>query len=451
MERAMATFDQESELLLARRTYGLLTLVAWSAAAWGNPATAAQTDDSTWTLGLSGEARERFESSRDPVFGLSPAGDDDYLLHRLLLTADASIQGFRAQVQIVSGLTSGWQGQPPATQDDSVDLLQGFVEQSFGVGDGDLLVRAGRQELSLGSSRLISVRESPNIRRAFDGVRASWSLHSGARVDAFALRPVSPERGGFDDRSASAQTFWGLYGTADVPGVEGLKADLYYLGLRREDAVFTQGRATELRHSVGSRLFGERDSTDWNIEGVWQWGSFGDASIRAWTLSADVGYRWADLPLSPRVGIKMDAISGDRNPADRRLETFNPLFPKLPYFSEANVATPANLLDVQPSFTFNVAPEATLSLSWNALWKQARADAFYAPPLSPVPGTAHSAGLAIGTQESLNLDWKLSKRLGLGAAYIRFDPRAVTRDAGGSSGSFVAVWVQMLVSSDSQR
>jgi hypothetical protein len=430
---------------LTRRSSELLALAAWSVAAWGNPA------DSAWTFGVSGEARERFESSRDPVFGLSPAGDDDYLLHRILLTADArNFKGFRAQVQIVSGLTSGWEGQPPPTQDNSVDVLQAFIEQSYGAGQGYLLVRVGRQELSLGSSRLISVRESPNIRRAFDGVRASWSFPSGARVDAFALQPVSPERGGFDDRSSSAQTFWGMYGTADVPAVEGLHADLYYLGLRREEAVFTQGRATEVRHSVGFRLFGERDRADWNIEGVWQWGSFGDASIRAWTISAELGYRWADVLLSPRFGIKMDAISGDRNPADRRLETFNPLFPKLPYFSEANVATPANLLDVQPSFTINVAREATLSLSWNALWKQARADAFYAPPLAPVAGTAHSAGRAIGTQASLNLDWKLSKRLGLGAAYVHFDPREVTRDAGGSSGSFFAIWMQMLMSNDSQ-
>jgi len=434
-----------------RRICDLFALGVWSAAAWGAPP-ASLAHDSAWTLGLSGEARERFESSRDPVFGLSPSGDDDYLLHRLLLTADArNVEGFSAQVQIVSGLTSGWEGQAPPTQDDSVDLLQGFIEQSFSVRDGDLLVRAGRQELSLGSSRLISVRESPNMRRAFDGVRASWSLHSGGRVDAFALRPVSPERSEFNDSSASAQTFWGLYGTTNVPGIKGLQADLYYLGLRREDAVFTQGRATEQRHSLGFRLFGARDHADWNFEGVWQWGSFGDASIRAWTLSADLGYRWADSPLRPRLGIKMDAISGDRNPADRRLGTFNPLFPKLPYFSEANVATPANLLDVQPSFTFDVTREATLSLSWNALWKQQRADAFYAPPLSPVRGTAHSTGRAIGTQASLNLDWKLSKSVGLGAAYVHFDPRDVTREAGGSSGGFVAIWVQMMMSSDSHR
>ena len=247
---------------MSRRTCELLALGVWSDAAWSAPPAASPSDDSAWTLGLSGEARERFESSRDPVFGLSPAGDDDYLLHRLLLTADArNIDGFRAQVQIVGGMTSGWEGEPPPTQDDSVDVLQAFIEQSFGAGEGNLLVRAGRQELSLGSSRLISVRESPTIRRAFDGVRASWILHSGAHVDAFALRPVSPARSGFDDRSASSQTFWGLYGTADVPRIPGLKADLYYLGLRREDAVFTQGRATEMRHSVGFR---DRKSTRLN-------------------------------------------------------------------------------------------------------------------------------------------------------------------------------------------
>ena len=40
----------------------------------------------------------------------------------------------------------------------------------------------------------------------------------------------------------------------------------------------------------------------------------------------------------------------------------------------------------------------------------------------------------MGTQTSLNLEWKLSKRLDLGAAYVHFDPREVTREAGGSSG-----------------
>src|SRR6185369_10088237 len=97
------------------------------------------------------------------------------------------------------------------------------------------------------------------------------------------------------------------------------------------------------------RAFGKRKSWDWNIEGAWQWGSFAPAQIRAWTISIDAGFEFTRLPLIPRLGLKADAISGDGNMEDLRLKTFNPLYPKLPYFSEANLATPANLLDFQPN------------------------------------------------------------------------------------------------------
>lgn len=45
-----------------------------------------------------------------------------------------------------------------------------------------LAVRVGRQELKLGSSRLASVRESPNVRRTFDGIRVSWTDECAAGV-----------------------------------------------------------------------------------------------------------------------------------------------------------------------------------------------------------------------------------------------------------------------------
>ena len=59
-------------------------------------------------------------------------------------------------------------------------------------------------------------------------------------------------------------------------------------------------------------------------------------------------------------------------------------FSAVPNFSEANLAAPANLLDVQPSVTLSLTDHLSCSFSWNALGKCAEADAFYAPPLSGV-------------------------------------------------------------------
>ena len=406
-------------------------------------AAGAADDEAQHWISLSGELRERFESSDNPVFGLSAPAHNDYLLHRIYLAVDVRAEGsFRARIETVSGTATGWDGDPPPTQDDPADVLQAYAETGFEAVGGHLLLRAGRQELKLGSSRLVSLRESPNIRRSFDGLRASWSTGRRTRVDAFVVRPVSPESGRFDDGSSSAQEFWGLYATLGLPRESPLAADIYYLGLEREGAVFSAGRATERRHTIGARLFGELAPLDLNLEGAWQWGSFGELDIRAWTLSADVGYTMATWRGSPRFGIKADVISGDRDAADHTLGTFNPLFPRLPYFSEANVATPANLVDVQPSVAFALPRHVTATLSWNALWKYARQDAFYAPPLSPVRGTAATGSNYIGRQLSLLAEWQASDHLNLSATYVWFEPGHFVEQAGGRSGNFGAAWAQ---------
>ncbi|HEV7607819.1 MAG TPA: alginate export family protein [Steroidobacteraceae bacterium] len=417
-----------------------------AAALLAAPAMAQETaadGDEPPAMTLSGELRERFETSDNPVFGLAEPAHNDYLLHRVYLAVDMHAGNrLGARIETVSGTATGWDGEPPPTQDDPADVLQAYAETGFEAGGGQLLLRAGRQELKLGSSRLVSLRESPNIRRTFDGARISWSSAGHTRLDAFFVRPVSPESGRFDDRSSAAQDFWGLYVTRAAAGENRLAADFYYLGLDREGAVFSAGRATERRHTIGARLFGELTPLDLNLEGAWQWGAFGDLDIRAWTLSADVGYvvsRWRG---SPRFGLKADVISGDRDPADRTLGTFNPLFPRLPYFSEANVATPANLVDVQPNITLTLPRRVAATLSWNGLWKYARQDAFYAPPLAPVRSTAASASNYIGQQLSLLAEWEANPHLNLSATYVYFEPGRFVREAGGQSGNFGAAWAQ---------
>jgi hypothetical protein len=398
----------------------------------------------SWSLDVSGQLRERFESSQNPVFGLSEPAQNDVFLHRAALSGDLRQgDGFRALVEVVGGYTSGWAGSPPPTQDDPLDVLQAFVETSLPLSNSEVVVRAGRQELTLGSSRLVSVRESPNIRRAFDGIRATWVRSEDTRVDVFVVRPVFPEDGLIDDRSSSERSFWGAYATFLPAVLGGAAMDAYYLGLRREDASFAQGQGRELRHSVGLRVFGESDGWDWNLEGVWQWGSFDAGRIRAWTLSLDAGYTFSTVPFAPRVGLKSDAISGDRDPLDDTLGTFNPLFPKLPYFSEANLVTPANLLDIQPSVSLSLTQRLNFSVSWNALWKYAKADAFYSPPLSAVDNTSMTSTTDIGRQVSTALEWNASDDLSLAATYVTFEPRGVARQARGRDGSFFMASIQL--------
>src|SRR5438477_3953925 len=108
--------------------------------------------------------------------------------------------------------------------------------------------------------------------------------------------------------------------------------ELYYLGLDRHGAKFDQGTGRELRHSVGTRIFGKPKPWDYNIEALYQSGTFDEGRIDAWTAASDTGFTFP-IPLDPRLGLKADIASGDRHPNAESLQTFNALFPRGAYFS----------------------------------------------------------------------------------------------------------------------
>jgi hypothetical protein len=417
-------------------------------------------------LTLGGELRERFQDTRNPAFGLpSPTRATD-AYHRAFLFADLHLgPHFRTFVELVNGETRGTTEKPSPFEQDPLDLLQAFADLIVPGGtSGAFTLRVGREDMMLGSSRLVSLRESPNVRRAFDGVRTFWESGTKRRVDAFLVRPVAPQVGVFDDGTDRTQLFWGVYTTSPVPPLGNFSVDLYYLGLDRQEAPFAQGLAPEHRHTVGARLFGKRTrfdwdlevidgvspshlpaeaaaSFDWDVEGAWQFGSFGAASIGAWLISSNWGYTFSDLSLSPRLGLKADAASGDGNLQDDRLGTFNPLYPALRYYSLVRLFEPANLLNLQPNVSADLARGVTANVAWSALWRESATDAFYAPPLVPVKGTA-TGDRFIGRQAHAILAWRATAHLTVVGNYAHFTPGGSVSEVGGRSGDFVLAFAQ---------
>lgn len=388
--------------------------------------------DTTLTLG--GEVRERAEFVRNPGFGLEQ-DSDTVLLHRAMLHADLRIADrARLFVQLGAFGFTGRAGEREPFDLDRLDIVQGFVDLSAPLGGGQATLRAGRQEISFGSSRLVGVREGPNVRRAFDGARVFWSGGEN-RIDAFYVRPVAIESGVFDDRTDHTEAFWGAYATVVVAGP--VKADLHYFGLRRDQGRFLAGLANERRHSVGARLFGESGGFDWDWEAVYQFGRFGDQQIRAWTVATDTGYTFSAVPLSPRIGLKADIASGDGSPGDGRLGTFNALYPKLPYFSEANLIAPANIVDVHPSITLDLGSGLGLDLGWNALWRHTTTDAIYGAPFNLVPGIAGQPGRFVGHQAIAGADWRAAPGLTFSGQYVHFWLGESLRRAGGRDVDFL--------------
>jgi hypothetical protein len=369
-------------------------------------------------LSFGGELRERSEYYSSPKFAVRGGGANVYLLHRLLLSGDLHVtRYFRAFVQLGNHLETGKHQLSP-TDVDRLDLQQGFGDVWLPMADGIApTLRTGRQEMAFGSQRLVSVREPPNIRRSFDGFRA-FDTFGNVRVDAFLTRPVQLKQQLFNDEPDHTQAFWGLYSTVTITPRLGL--DLYYLGLQNDKARFGTASGSEHRQTLGWRLFGNAAGWDWNFEGVGQFGDFSGQDIAAWTLASDSGYTLKNFPWTPRFGLKANIASGDDNPNDKTLGTFNPLFPKLGYFSEASLVAPSNFFDFQPSLTLAPRDDLSVSLGWDVLWRETTRDAVYTEPFTPVSGTAGRGSRSIGNQISLDATWEVDRHVEVKASYVHF-------------------------------
>lgn len=395
-----------------------------------------------WYLSLGGEARERYEYFDNYNWREQPR-DNGYSLQRFFLHGDAHFgDQVRLFGQFQSSLENGRSGGPrPAVDRNQLDLHQGFLDVALKTAGGaTVTVRSGRQELAYGSQRIVSVREGPNVRQSFDGFRIMY--RGDVAVDAIAVRPVQSNRYVFDDSTNHNQGLWGVYSVVPLPPATGAKADLYYLGLSRSLGAFDQGAARETRHSIGTRIWRAQGTLDYNFEFLYQWGSFGDGAIRAWTAASDTGYRAQSLPLAPRFALKADIASGDRDPNRPDLQTFNPLFPKGAYFSENGLVGPSNFINVNPSVEFHLQKRLTLTANWDFFWRESTQDGIYNNSVVLVRSGKSSQSRYIGSQPQLQCEWNVQRHLAVVAVYAHFLAGPFLRESGsGRDVDYLTTWV----------
>ncbi|MGV8671432.1 alginate export family protein, partial [Pseudomonas aeruginosa] len=157
--------------------------------------------ESAW-LQLGGELRYRADAVESPYFGMRGDADDSYLMQRLQAHADLYLLDGQLRLFTQVQNTRAWGKDTLGPPDESrTDIQQAFVDARFEVAGADLTTRVGRQEMAYGAQVLVTYRDVPNVRQAFDGVRLSVSWAADTRLDAFAVRPVRLGRDAFDDGS----------------------------------------------------------------------------------------------------------------------------------------------------------------------------------------------------------------------------------------------------------
>jgi hypothetical protein len=391
----------------------------------------------TW-LSLGGELRERFESYLNPNFGLHAPQSNAYLLHRLLLNADLHITDYvRAFVQFGETERIGDRGVTSTTDIDHFDVRQAFIDLRPPSPLGDAPVfRAGREELSFGFQRLIAVREGPNLRRDFDGLR--FNDHLGdATIDLITVRPITDSPGVFDDHTNENQLLWGGYLTVPIGPV--MKADVYELNYENKAAKYRGLTVVEQRETIGARLFGATGGFDWNLEAAFQAGSFRGHDISAGMAAGIVGFTFSGTMWAPRIGLEANAVSGD-NAHSSTIGTFNAMFPRLPYFAETSLLVPANVIDVRPVLSVRPVEDVTVTFGWDTLWRASTTDGLYGSGMVQYANTAKPGSGRIGTELSADVRWRINQHLLVGAIAAEFLSGPAITEALGKSVTFFVLF-----------
>ena len=371
--------------------------------------------DSKHQISISGDIRMRGEYFDHIRLGES-SPSSGYLLQQYTLNTDA-VFGNRVRLftSIESGLEDGRVGGPrPSVDEDRLFFHEGFLQLRSGRERPLVDLRIGRHELNLGSGRLISSRDLPNVQQNFDGVRLLVSPLPW-QVNVLALKYSENNQGIFDDYPNHAFSMWGIYATRHDHRNDAPTLDIYYLGIDDKVATFQVGSGREQRESVGVRLADVRGHWDSDSEAVFQFGTFAYRPIRAWTVTSNSGYTIRSRKgreIDYRMGLDAGMASGNHNPTTGAFGTFNALFPKGAYFGQANFIGPYNIQDVRPSLRVTI-PQRRIVIWPNAewLWRQSRQDGIYSIPAALVQAGNPADALYIGFQADLNIEWEQNRHL----------------------------------------
>jgi hypothetical protein len=299
------------------------------------------------------------------------------------------------------------------------DFQNLFVEAKLGeLANKPVYARVGRQEVQLGSQRLVGTPDWGNTRRTFQGARL---MRTGDKLDAdlFWLQPVYPSPSALDSGDNN-QNFAGAFVTYKPK--KGTFVDAYYLMLDNTTRVTQAGieRAPFTLHTFGGRYVGDVDGTYlYEAEGAMQLGTRGTQNVVAGMFSGGLGYHAKPAPWNPTFWAVYNYTSGDDRPNEGTYHTFNQLFPFIHYYQGwVDAVGRQNLHDLNLRMYLYPTNWVTVWVQYHNYWLASPRDALY-----NIAGNAFRrdptgrAGSHVGQKAEVLANFHLTKRADLYAGY----------------------------------
>jgi hypothetical protein len=290
--------------------------------------------------------------------------------------------------------------------------------------------------LDLGNRRLVARNAFRNTINSGTGADWLWEADRGASVRAFYVLPVIRRPDDFDsllDNDIAAdwqdfdQQFGGLYATLPRLPAD-IRTEVYWLQLYEGDEPDSRRRRLS---TPGARILrpAKVGAWDFEVEGAYQFGTSrrraGAAELtldhEAHLLVAGGGYTF-ELPWKPRVGLRYQEATGDRDPTDRENQRFDVLFGARRFeFGPTGIygmIARSNLRS--PDYHLNLRPHARVEclLAHRMVWLESSRDAWVSANVRDPRG---NSGSFVGHQLESRLRWDLlpgNVRLDTGVAWF---------------------------------
>ena len=372
-------------------------------------------------LSVGGELREQAWAQNNEMHRLKTPFQNSYDLQRLVgdfyLHLDRSIALF-----LQLGRFDAIDKKPPlnAADESRGRIQQGFVEVKEQAGPARITLRAGRQEIALGSARFVWVNDSSNIRTTHDGLRVHIDDGALGTLDLVYSRPVTPVLDAFDDADSHSGTFAAAYASQAVLPGRALNLDEYYFFRHGIGAQYAGLTANEDRDTVGVRVWGAFGGLKFDSDAAYQFGSYAGKEISAFGTSTRLLYTFADVTWQPGLQFQASYFSGSGAPGSATIGTFAAPFPRPTLLNYAGLETLENLIEAYPAFVFSPGANLAFRFGPEFLWRASVFDAVYVSRATPLPATLSAKDRAsyIGTNLVATAAWNVTPNVNILAEYL---------------------------------
>ena len=421
------------------------------------------------------EIRDNNFDFNDDVNALT---DDNWFLQRFrigLLIKPSPWLKIYAQMQDSREINSDRVDLPgvlAAEGDDTFDLRQGYIE----IGNPKefpLSLKVGRQILSYGDERLIGAFDWNNIGRTFDAAKLRWE-EKDWWLDAFASTVVVPARGQYNQSDFvngteldREQVFSGLYFSTSAVSFQTTDAYALYLHEDTGPRYFPAAIGNTNFVTLGMRMKSKPGAFaptpppavegkevidpksapppppkkkpvgfDYTVEAAFQTGDVRGLDLTAFAAHADVGYTF-DVSWRPRIALGYSFASGDSDPTDGDIETFQNLFPtNHKFYGQMDLFAWQNMHDLELDFKIQPIKSVTFRTDFHAFWLATTDDFWYrangVTPVRPLNAAARDASNYAGSELDVLVTWAVNKNVSLEAGYSHFFAGEYLADTGPS-------------------